>query len=144
MSETVDAKAMNRSVIAEFRSNGGHVGGMFAGFPLLLLTSVGARSGQPRVSPLVYTTDGNRLIVIASKGGAPSHPDWYRNLVATPAATVEVAKDTFPVRATLAEGRERDRLYAQMAADQPQFAEYQRNTDRRIPVFVLERVSEDV
>lgn len=144
MSETVDTKAMNRSVVAECRSNGGHVGGMFAGFPLLLPTSVGVRSGQPGVSPLVYPINRDRPIVSASKGGAPSHPDWYRNLVATPAATVEVGRETVPVRALLAESRERDRVYAQMAADQPQFAEYPRNTDRRIPVFVLERESAEL
>ena len=143
MSDPTDMHEINRLVIEEFRANGGKVGGMFAGAPLLLLHTVGARSGQPRIYPLAYTSDGDRLVIIASKGGAPTNPDWYHNLVAAPEATVEVGEATFRVRATLAEGAERDRLYDQMAAQMPNFAEYQRNTSRRIPLFVLERVGED-
>ena len=138
--ETTDYNAFNRQLIEEFRANGGKVGGMFAGAPLLLLTTTGARSGQPRVAPLAYTTDNGRFVVIASKGGAPSHPDWLHNLRANPEVTVEVGTESFAARATIAEGAERQRLFDQMAAQMPNFAEYQRNTTRKLPVVVLERV----
>ena len=134
-----DMKTFNEQVIAEFRANEGKVGGMFEGAPMILLTSVGAKSGEPRTSPLVYTTDGDRMVIIASKGGAPTHPDWYYNLVANPVATAEVGAETFPVTATEESGEERKRLYDQMAAIMPNFAEYQRNTDREIPLFTLSR-----
>jgi deazaflavin-dependent oxidoreductase (nitroreductase family) len=129
----------NRQVIEEFRANGGKVGGPFAGSPMLLLTTTGAKSGQPRTTPLVYTTDGDRIVVIASKGGAPTNPDWYRNLVANPVATVERGGETFQVRAVITEGEERQRLFDQQAALMPGFAEYQKKTTRQIPVVVLER-----
>jgi len=137
--ETMDYNAFNRQLIEEFRANGGKVGGMFAGAPLLLLTTTGAKSGQQRVAPLAYTTDNGRLVVIASKGGAPTHPDWFHNLRANPEASVEVGAETYPVRATIPEGAERQRLFDQMAGQMPNFAEYQRNTTRKIPVVVLER-----
>jgi deazaflavin-dependent oxidoreductase (nitroreductase family) len=137
--KTTDYNEFNRQLIEEFRTNGGNVGGMFAGAPLLLLTTVGAKSGQPRVAPLAYTTDNGRLVVIASKGGAPTHPDWFHNLRANPDVTVEVGTETFPARATIPAGAERQRLFDQMAAQMPNFAEYQRNTARQIPVVVLER-----
>lgn len=136
-----DWQRMNEAVIAEFRANGGVVGGRFAGRPMLLLTTTGAKSGQPRVTPLNYSTDGDRVIVIASKGGSPTHPDWYRNLVATPEATIELGHETFRARATTAEEPERSRLLAQQAALMPFFAEYERAvTARQIPVVVFERV----
>jgi deazaflavin-dependent oxidoreductase (nitroreductase family) len=135
-----DWNDFNRQLIAEFRANGGKVGGQFANAPLLLLTTTGARSGQPRTTPLAHTTDGDRLVVIASKGGAPTNPDWYHNLVANPEATVEVGTERFPARATVARGEERDRLYARHAALMPTFAEYERMTTRAIPVVILERV----
>lgn len=131
----------NQSLIAEFRANGGKVTGVFAGRPLLLLTTTGAKSGQPRTMPLVYTTDGDRLVVIASKGGAPSHPAWYHNLVANPVTTVELPGETFRARASVAEGEERQRLYDAQAALMPAFADYQRKTTRQIPVVVLERIA---
>jgi deazaflavin-dependent oxidoreductase (nitroreductase family) len=137
--KTTDYNDFNRKLIEEFRTNGGKVSGMFAGSPLLLLTTTGARSGQARVAPLAYTTDGGRWVVIASKGGAPTHPDWFHNLRANPEVTVEVGTETFPARATVVEGAERQRLFDQMAAQMPGFAEYQRNTTRRLPVIVLER-----
>jgi deazaflavin-dependent oxidoreductase (nitroreductase family) len=137
--KTTDYNAFNRQLIEEFRANGGKVSGMFAGAPLLLLTTTGARSGQPRVAPLAYTSDNDRLVVIASKGGAPTHPDWFHNLRANPEVTVEVGKEAFPARATIPEGAERQRLFEQMAAQMPNFAEYQRNTTRKLPVVVLER-----
>lgn len=130
----------NANLIAEFRANDGKVTGVFAGRPLLLLTTTGAKSGQPRVSPLVYTTDGDRLVIIASKGGAPTHPDWYHNVVANPTVTVELPGDTFQARATVAEGEERQRLYDAQAALMPAFAEYQEKTTRQIPVIILERI----
>ena len=136
-----DYQAFNQALIAEFRANEGKVGGQFAGRPLLLLSTTGARSGQTRTSPLAYTTDGERYVIIASKGGAPSHPDWYHNLVANPLVTVEVGTEQFQARATVAEGEERTRLFDQMAAQMPGFAEYQRNTERQIPVVVLERLA---
>ena len=134
-----DWNDFNQNLIAEYRANGGQVTGQFAGAPLLLLTTTGAKSGQPRTTPLAYTADGDRLLVIASKGGAPTHPDWYHNLVANTDVTVEVGTETFPARATVPDGEERDRLFNQMAAQMAGFADYQRNTTRRIPVVVLER-----
>ncbi|MGI8856108.1 MAG: nitroreductase family deazaflavin-dependent oxidoreductase [Thermomicrobiales bacterium] len=131
----------NQSLIAEFRATNGKVTGDFAGRPLLLLTSTGAKSGQPRTMPLVYTTDGDHIVVIASKGGAPTNPDWYHNLVANPVATIEMPDETFQVRATVVEGAERERLYSAQAALMPGFAEYQEKTTRQIPVVVLERVN---
>jgi deazaflavin-dependent oxidoreductase (nitroreductase family) len=130
----------NRHLIEEYRAKGGKVTGQFAGAPLLLLTTTGARSGQARTNPLAYSRDGDHLVVIASKGGAPTNPDWYRNLVAHPEATVELGGERFPVRASFPQGEERQRLYDQQAAHMPNFAEYQRNTTRQIPVVVLERV----
>ncbi len=137
--KSTDYNDFNRQLIEEYRANRGKVTGIFAGAPLLLLTTTGARSGQPRVAPLVYTTDNGRWIVIASKGGAPTHPDWYYNLRANPEVTVEVGAESFPARATITTGAERQRLFDQMASRMPNFAEYQRNTVRQLPVIVLER-----
>ncbi len=131
----------NQSLIEEFRATNGKVTGDFAGRPLLLLTTTGAKSGQPRTMPLVYTTDSDRIVVIASKGGAPTNPDWYHNLVANPVATVELPGETFQARATVVEGAERERLYSAQAALMPGFAEYQEKTTRQIPVVVLERIN---
>ncbi len=131
----------NQQVIAEFRANGGKVGGPFAGSPMLLLTTTGAKSGQPRTMPLVYTTDGDRIVILASKGGAPTNPDWYHNLVANPTVTVEQGTEKFQARAVVTEGEERERLYDQQAALMPGFAEYQKKTTRQIPVVVLERAN---
>jgi deazaflavin-dependent oxidoreductase (nitroreductase family) len=129
----------NQEIIDQFRSNNGTmVSGVFKDSPLLLLTSTGAKSGQTRVNPLVYTRDGGRYVIIASKQGAPTNPDWYHNVVAHPEVTVEVGPDSFPARAVVAEGAERDRLYSAQAALMPGFAEYERKTTRRIPVLILE------
>jgi deazaflavin-dependent oxidoreductase (nitroreductase family) len=130
----------NAGIVEEFRANGGKVGGRFANRPMMLLTTTGAKSGLPRVAPLVYTKDGDRIVIIASKGGAPTNPDWYHNLVANPEVTVEIGTERFAARARVTEGEERDRLYDAMAAQMPFFAEYQRNTERRIPLVVLERI----
>jgi deazaflavin-dependent oxidoreductase (nitroreductase family) len=133
--------AMTKALITDFRANGGQVtSGPFAGRPVLLLTTTGARSRQPRLAPVVYSRDGEHYVIVASKGGAPTHPAWYYNLVANPVVTLEVGGATFEARARVTEGEERDRLFAQRAADSPNFAEYQRRTTRVIPVVVLERL----
>jgi deazaflavin-dependent oxidoreductase (nitroreductase family) len=131
----------NQQIITEFRANGGKVGGQFAGGNMLLLTTTGAKSGQPRTSPLAYSRDGDRIIIIASKGGAPTNPDWYYNLVAHPDVTIEVGTEKLTAHATVAEGAERERLFAQVVAQMPGFGEYQRNTTRQIPVIVLTRTN---
>lgn len=133
-------KDFNRALIDEFRTNQGKVSGIFANAPLLLLTTTGARSGRPFTTPLVYTRDGDRLVVIASKGGSPTSPDWYHNVVANPKVTIELPAEQFEAHASVAEGAERDRLYQAQAALMPNFADYQRATSRVIPVVVLERV----
>lgn len=129
----------NRQVIEEFRANGGKINGPLAGFPLLLLTTTGARSGQRRVSPLAYRAEGDRLFVFASKGGAPTSPDWYHNLVAHPEVTVEVGAETFEATAIVIEGEERDQIYTRQGEQYPNFAEYQTKTTRKIPVVELKR-----
>ena len=141
MSTTTDFNTFNQQIIAEFRANGGKVGGQFVGAPMLLLTTTGAKSGQSRVAPLVYSTDGDRLVIIASKGGAPTHPDWYHNILANPQVTVELGIETFKARASVPEGAERDRIFAQVVEQMPGFGEYQKNTTRTIPVVLLERIA---
>lgn len=127
----------NAQIIEEFRANGGNVGGMFEGMPLLLVHHVGAKSGQARVNPVAYSKDGERYIIYASKGGAPTHPGWYHNLMAHPQTKVEVGTETVDVVASEAQGEERDRLFKAQAERVPQFAEYQEKTERRIPVIIL-------
>ena len=127
----------NAQIIEEFHANQGRVGGMFEGLPLLLLYHTGAKSGKRRINPLAYQADDGRYVVFASKGGAPTNPDWYHNLKAHPNVTVEVGTDTIDVVASEATGEERDRLYRTQAERTPQFAEYQQKTDRVIPVMVL-------
>jgi deazaflavin-dependent oxidoreductase (nitroreductase family) len=128
----------NSQIIAEFRANDGKVGGQFEGAPMLLLHTVGARTGTPRVNPMMYLDEGKRRYVFASKAGADTDPDWYRNLVAHPEASIEVGTDTVEVTATPLEGAERDRVYGVQAERYPGFAEYQANTDRVIPVVALD------
>jgi deazaflavin-dependent oxidoreductase (nitroreductase family) len=129
----------NRQIIEEFRANGGKVGGPFAGAPMLLLTTTGAKSGKHRTTPLVYLPDGERQIIFASKGGAPTNPDWFHNLLAHPQVTIELGNETFEATAVVTEGMERDELYTKQAARMSNFAEYQAKTTRRIPVVALER-----
>ena len=129
----------NRQIIEEFHANAGKVGGPFKGASLLLLTTTGAKSGQRRTTPLVYLPDGKRMIIFASKAGAPTNPDWYHNLVAHPDVMVEVGTESFEATATVITGEERDRLYASQAEKSPNFAEYQTKTERKIPVIALER-----
>jgi deazaflavin-dependent oxidoreductase (nitroreductase family) len=130
----------NDKVIAEFRANGGKVGGNFAGAPLLLLHSTGAKSGQERVSPLVYQQVGSDVAIFASKGGAPTNPDWFHNVKAHPEVTVEIGTDTVPMRARVADDVEREPIWARQKDVMPGFADYEAATERTIPVVLLERV----
>ena len=128
----------NTSIIEEFRANGGKVGGPFEGAPLLLLHTVGARSGQERVNPMMYRKVGDSYAVFASKAGAPTNPDWYHNLVANPAVTAEIGPDTVRLRARVADPGEREPIWTAQKADYPGFAEYETRTNRQIPVVILE------
>ena len=135
-----DVNNWNKKVIEEFRANEGRVGGNFEGKTLLLLHTKGAKSQQERINPVACIKDGDRLAVIASKGGAPTHPDWYYNIVANPQVTVEVGAENFQALASVAEEPERTRLYNQMVEVMPGFDDYRRNTTRVIPVSVLSPV----
>jgi deazaflavin-dependent oxidoreductase (nitroreductase family) len=127
-----DRNDWNRQTIEAFRANGGKVGGMWEGRPLLLLTTTGAKSGQRHTTPTMY-------LIFASKGGAPDNPDWYHNLLAHPEVTVEVGTETYEAIATPLTGEERDRLFARQAELYPQFGQYQARATRKIPVIALER-----
>ena len=139
MSDAPSPADFNAAIIAEFRANAGVVGGPFEGAPMVLLTTTGAKSGLPRTSPLVYQREDDRVFIFASKAGAPTHPDWYRNLTANPTVTVEIGDETYTATAVELDREERDRVYAQQAAAMPGFADYQANTDRVIPVIELVR-----
>jgi len=130
----------NKRIIDEFRSNQGSVGGRFEGKTLLLLHTQGARSRQERINPVAYFKDDNRFVVIASKGGADTNPDWYYNVLANPTVNIEVGTQTIQANARIAEEPERTRLYDKMVAMMPAFDEYRHRTARRIPVIVLEPV----
>lgn len=131
----------NQRVIDEFRANGGKVGGPFEGAPMLLLHHTGAKSGVERVTPLVYRSEGDAYVVFGSKGGAPSHPHWYLNVVANPDTTVEVGTETVPVRARVAAGEEREAIWSAQKDAMPGFVDYETAIAgrREIPVVVLER-----
>jgi len=131
----------NTPIIEEFRTNQGKVGGPFGGMQLLLLTVTGRKTGKAYTRPLAYTQDGDRLVIVASKGGAPTNPDWYHNLTMHPEVTVEVGADRFRARAVKATGKERERLFEQHAQQYPQFNDYKTKTTRELPVFLLERIS---
>ena len=138
------ADDMNRQVIDDFRANGGvvdnAVGGFFRGRPVLILHHTGAKTGQERLNPLVYATDGDSYLVAGSKGGAPSDPHWLLNVRANPNVTVEVGVEEFPATATIIDdGPRRDELYARLVAVMDQFADYETMTERSIPIVVLER-----
>lgn len=139
--ETNSYRTFNENLVADLRANGGKAtSGPFVGKPVLILTHKGAKSGELRESPLAYTRAGDDYVVIASKGGAPTNPQWYHNLIANPKVKLEVDGDEIGATAREAKGEERDRLYTAQAAIMPGFAEYEKNTTRKIPVFVLERV----
>jgi deazaflavin-dependent oxidoreductase (nitroreductase family) len=127
----------NAQIIEEFHANHGRVGGMFEGMPLLLLHHTGAKSGKTRINPLACQIDDDRYVVFASKAGAPTNPDWYHNLKAHPNVKIEVGTDTIDVVASEATGDERERLYRTQAERVPQFVEYEKQTERVIPVIVL-------
>ena len=127
----------NQAIIEEFRANEGKVGGYFAGAPMLLLHTVGAKSGQPRISPLVYTSDGERMVIIASKGGAPEHPGWYKNLVAHPDIEIQVRDKVIPVTARTGSAADKQRVWPVMVKQWPGYDEYQAGTTRDIPVVLL-------
>ncbi len=129
----------NQQIIEEFRANRGKVGGQFAGANLLLLHTLGAKSNQPRINPLAYFKEGDNYIIIASKAGAPTNPDWYYNILAHPDVTLEIGTEQFKAHATVPERQERDRIFADVARQAPGFGEYQKNSSRIIPVVVLER-----
>lgn len=130
----------NQRIIDEFRANQGKVGGQFAGAPLLLLTTIGAKTGRALTKPLVYTTDGDRIVLIASFAGNPKNPAWFNNLVANPVVTIELGAERFQARATVVTGAERQRLYDNQARVLPVFADYQKKTTRQIPVVIVERI----
>jgi len=136
-----DANDWNGTIIEEFRANGGEVGGQFEGAPLLLLHTTGAKSGAERVNPVMYQAVDGGFAVFASKAGAPTNPDWYYNLLAHPEATVEVGISTEPVRARVADGVEREPIWRRQMENYPGFADYERKTERTIPVVILERRS---
>jgi deazaflavin-dependent oxidoreductase (nitroreductase family) len=130
----------NNKIIEEFRSNNGRVGGQFGGMELLLLTTTGAKTGKVTTRPLAYSRDGEKYVIVASKGGAPDHPDWYYNLLAHPEVTVEVGSEKFQAKAELATDKKRDELYAEHAKKYPVFNDYVAKTTRVIPVFLLNRI----
>jgi deazaflavin-dependent oxidoreductase (nitroreductase family) len=127
----------NAQIIDEFRSNRGVVGGMFEGMTLLLLHATGAKSGKSRIYPLAYNAKDGRYLIFASKGGAPTNPAWYHNLRANPDARIEVGTETLEVTARELTGAERDQAFREQAQRAPQFADYERNTERTIPVIAL-------
>jgi deazaflavin-dependent oxidoreductase (nitroreductase family) len=142
MTEVPDAetmKAFNKSIVDEFRANAGTVGGPFEGATLLLLTSTGAKSGQPRLAPLAYLTIDQKMIIIGSKAGADTNPDWVHNLRANPRARIEVGTEAYDVTARELPPDERDEVYPKIVAVAPGFGEYQAKTSRVIPLFELQR-----
>lgn len=134
-----DMNDWNKQIIEEFRANEGRVGGNFEGKTLLLLHTTGAKSGQPRINPVMYIPDGERYVVVASKAGAPTNPDWYYNIVANPRFSVEVGTEQFDVVATVTDEPERTELFKKMVAYAPGFGDYEKNTTRVIPVITLTR-----
>lgn len=131
--------ALNGGVIPEFRANGGQCGGRWEGNPMVLLTTIGAKSGKDRTSPLTYTTDGDRIVLIASRAGDVRHPDWYYNLVANPDVVIELGTERFEATASVADEPERTRLLDARVEVMPRFGDYVEKTDRVIPVVVVER-----
>lgn len=129
----------NQQIIEEFRANDGKVGGHFANATLLLLHTTGAKSGKPRINPLVTTEDGDRLIIVASKAGAPSNPDWYYNILANPDVEIEYGSERFKAHATVTDEPERSALYAKVEATFAAFTQYREQATRIIPVITLTR-----
>ena len=136
----MDMQEFNKSIIDEFRTNGGVVGGQFAGAPLLLLSTTGAKTGLPRVNPLAYLADGDRHIIIASYAGAPNNPPWYYNLLSNPEVSVELGSERFTANTEVLNEQERTELFTRMVEVMPVFSEYQSKTTRVIPVIALTRL----
>ena len=134
-----DYNAWNKEVIEEFRANGGWAGGHLEGM-LLILFNHGAKTGALRINPLAYQKVESGYAIFGSKGGSPTHPAWYHNLIANPEVEIELGTETFMVRARLTEGEERERIWTRQKLDFPQFADYEKKTSRQIPVLVLEPV----
>lgn len=141
MSESSGPNSWNQKIIEEFRANAGRVGGYFEGAHMLLIHHIGARSGRERVNPLTYLPDGDGMIIAATKGGAPTNPDWYYNLKRNPRITVEVGTATFAVDATEVKGEERNELWRRLVELRPGFAAYETKTSRVFPMFRLTRLS---
>lgn len=139
LSNTEYWQALNNPIVGEFRANDGRVGGQCEGFDLLLLTMTGAKSGQPRLAPLAYFKIDGKLIIVGSKSGAPTDPDWVRNIRANPRVHVEVGTASYDAVAHELPLQERDEIYPKIVALQPIFAEYQARTIRVIPLFELKR-----
>ena len=136
-----DVSDWNKKTIEEFRANAGQVGGPFAGAPILLLHTTGARSGQERINPMMYRDLGDgRVAVFASKAGQPTNPDWYHNLVAHPDVTAEIGTETRHFRARTAPSEERAPIWAEQKQDYPGFAGYETKTTREIPVVILDPI----
>jgi deazaflavin-dependent oxidoreductase (nitroreductase family) len=137
-----DFNDFNGKILEEFRENDGKVGGPFQGAPMIVIHTKGRKSGKEYENPLVYQPVGDTFAIFASKGGSPEHPEWYRNIVANPDITVEIGKDKFPVKARVAEGDEREKIWTKQKELMPGFAEYEEKTTgiRDIPVVILERV----
>lgn len=134
--------AWGHPLIEDYRAHGKVTQGPFVGRQVLLLTTKGSKTGEPRTTPLVYTMDGDRIVIVASMGGAPVHPYWFNNLVANPIVTVELGRAKFRARATVASAAERRRLYDQHAERHPSFKDYERKTTREIPVVLLDRIAD--
>jgi deazaflavin-dependent oxidoreductase (nitroreductase family) len=139
MSDLDDVNEFNRGIIEQFRANGGKVGPPFEGAPLLILHSTGAKSGKTRLAPIVYQQVDGSWAIFASKAGAPDNPDWYHNLLANPSATIEVGAEVVPVTARVLDATEREPIWAKQKELMPGFAEYEAQTDRTIPVVILDR-----
>ena len=135
-----ERQEFNQKVIDELRANAGKVGGMFEGMPMVLLTVKGAKSGKTYTTPLVYSKDGARYVLIASMAGAPNNPDWYHNIHTNPNVSLEIGAERFAAKATVTSGEERERFYNAQAAIMPIFNDYRKKTTRQIPVIALERV----
>ncbi len=142
MSESSGPSDWNQKIIEEFRANAGSVGGYFEGSPMVLIHHIGARSGQERANPLVYLPGGADMVIAATKGGAPTNPDWFHNLKEHPRINVEVGTETFPVEATGVKGEERDGLWRRLVEMRSGFAEYETKTSRVFPMFRLTRLSQ--
>jgi len=137
MAESDDDQLFGAAHVRAYRASGGEHGYHWRGTTILLLTTEGRRSGESRTTPLIHRTDGERWVVVASKGGTPENPSWYENLKANPDATIQVKGDVLKVRASTVEGEERARLWSLMAEVWPAYDEYQAKTEREIPVVVL-------